>query len=97
MKITLNDVRAAQPKWFSGGNVTFFGDKSYHLMYGNDDKPYLVRFTSAWTDMFGCKKRFHYRINEIGPDLIIGDLFDDEFADMSEVEEWLAERSELCA
>lgn len=92
MSVTLTDIRAVQPEWFSRKNKRFFGDVGYKLLHGKSSKqPFLVRSTYAWSDMFGQPKRLTYRINAIEPDLTIGSLVENgkEFRDMFQVKEWL--------
>jgi hypothetical protein len=87
---TLSDVRAAQPEWFSRKNKRFFGDVSYKLLHGKEShKPYLVRATYQWSDMFGQPKTLRYRVNEIREDLTIGSLLDQNFRDLDDVKDWL--------
>ena len=87
----LAHIKAVQPEWFSRENKRFFNDVSYKVLHGKVSKrPYLVRSTYAWTDMFGKPKTLHWRINEIGPDLKIGRLIDQRFWDYDDVKEWLA-------
>ncbi len=89
---TLAQVRAAQPNWFSRKNKRFFGDVSYKVLHGKvTRKPYLIRATNAWTDMFGQPTRLHYRINPLMDDLTIGHLIEQEFRGMEAVKEWLAQ------
>ena len=67
----LAEVKAAQPEWFSRGNMRFFGDHSYMVRYGKvTGDAYLVRSTDAWTDMFGQPKRLHYRVNFLDQDTL---------------------------
>jgi len=85
----LEQVKKAQPKWFSVENKKFFHDVDYCILHGKSNKPFLVRSTYAWTDMFGQKPRLHYRVNPLNEMLQIEPLIDDEFADIDDVEEWL--------
>jgi len=91
MPITLADVKQAQPQWFTRENKRFFNDVSYRVLHGKaSHKPFLVRATYAWTDMFGGPKRLHYRINPLDPDTLhIQPLVDQEFKDLGEVKDWL--------
>jgi len=86
---TMTDVRAAQPEWFSRGNKRFFGDVSYKLLHSATRKPFLVRGTFAWTDMFNQPKRLHYRVNPLSETLEIQPLIDTIFSDMEAVKDWL--------
>ena len=91
MTMTLTDIRTMQPDWFSRKNKRFFGDCSYKLLHGKvSKKPFLVRATYAWSDMFGSPKRLHYRVNTIKDDLHIGNLVEQSFSDMDDVKDWLA-------
>lgn len=87
---TLAEVRLANPGWFSRKNKRLFGDVSYRVLKGKESgKPYLVRSTCAWTDMFGLPKRLHWRINILNNDLSIGNLVDKVFNNLDHVKEWL--------
>ncbi len=87
---TLTDLRAAQPEWFSRKNKRFFGDVSYKVLHGKvSRKPYLVRSTYQWSDMFGQPKTLRYRVNTIKDDLHIGPLLDRQFSDLEDVKDWL--------
>ena len=89
----IQQIKSAQPHWFSPENKRFFGDVSYFGLYGKKThKPYLVRATEAWTDMFGNAPRLHYRINPVNPETLdIENLIDNEFKSMNEVKEWMEE------
>lgn len=87
--ITLREIKQSNPKWFTAENKEFFKDVDYWAMPGKSGLMFLVRSTYAWTDMFWEKATLHYRINSLGEGLIVGNLIDDVFADMDEVEEWL--------
>lgn len=99
-RVTLNDVKIANPGWFSTANKRFFGDRSYQVRYGRKSgKPYLVRATYAWSDMFGAPKRLHYAINPLDEKLDIRPLVDrfperpgsTGFPDREDVTDWLRE------
>lgn len=93
---TMSEVRAAQPTWFSRENKRFFNDVSYKILHGKiSRKPYLVRSTYQWSDMFGQKPTLRYRINRIKDDLTIGWLIDRQFRDMDEVKDWLQTELEV--
>ena len=89
--VTLSDVKEAQPHWFTPENKRFFNDVSYKVLTGKaSHKPFLVRATYAWTDMFGSPKRLHYRVNPLDPDTLkIQALIDQTFRDLEEVKDWL--------
>jgi hypothetical protein len=87
---TLADVKAKQPEWFSRKNKRFFGDVSYKVLHSKvTHKPYLVRSTYQWSDMFDQAKTLRYRVNELKEDLSIGPLLDKQFRDLDAVKEWL--------
>lgn len=88
-QITLKQVEDCNCRWFAKGNKQFFGDRSYSVRMSKNGKPYLIRSTYAWTDMFGGVKKLHYRINFIGANLKIGSLVDEIFDTRSEVNTWL--------
>lgn len=90
---TLAQVKSANANWFAPGQKKFFGDVSYRVLHGKTTKkPYLVRSTNAWTDMFGQQKKLHWRVNPIHPDsLKIECLTDDVFDTIDDVKEWLKE------
>ena len=87
---TLREVRDVQPGWFSRENKRFFNDVSYRVLHGKvSGKPFLVRSTYGWSDMFGQKPRLHWRINQLEIDLSIGDMFDEEFRTIEDVKFFL--------
>lgn len=91
-KLTLANVKARQPNWFSRENKRFFNDRSYFVRYGKTTgNRYLCRSTYAWTDMFGQEPRLHYRINKLEEDLKIGSMLDAEFQHRDSLNEWLKE------
>jgi hypothetical protein len=89
----LQQIKEANEEWFSPEKKKCFHDVAYYGRYGKKTrKPYLVQETFAWTDMFGKKPRLHFRIHEVNIEtLYIDKLFDDEFATMEDVKEWLEE------
>ncbi len=94
MPSTLADVKRAQPMWFTPQNKRFFNDVSYQVLHGKaSHKPFLVRSTYAWTDMFGGPKRLHYCINPLDPETLdIRPLVDQEFKDLEEIKGWLKDK-----
>jgi hypothetical protein len=93
-RITLSDVERAHPGWFSAENKRLFKDVDYFVLHGEaSGKPFLIRSTYAWTDMFGKTPRLHYRVNPLhdsAGNLTICSLIKTEFPDIEAVEEWLA-------
>lgn len=94
MKATLKAVRAANRQWFAPGNDRFFGDKECRVLIANDGKPYLVRLSSAWSDMFGHPKTFKYYVNPLGDALEILPLIaykglPQSFDSLDDVREWM--------
>lgn len=90
MTTTLADVKAAQPEWFSRKNKRFFGDVGYKVLHGKvSGKPFLVRSTYAWSDMFGQPKRLTWRVNPLDEKLDIRPLVDEQFRSLDDVKEWL--------
>lgn len=91
--VTLSQVKAVNSKWFSKENKKLFGDINYMVRQGKTSKqPYLIRFTSAWSDMFDGVKKYHYRINKIDPNTLqINSLIDTIFKSKESVREWLKE------
>jgi hypothetical protein len=87
--MTLQDVRARQPHWFSAANMRFFNDVSYRLHVGASGQYWLVRLTGMWSDMFGGKLRYCYRINKVSDKGAIGELVTEQFRDMDDVQDWL--------
>lgn len=91
----LSDVKAVQPEWFSPKNRKFFGDKSYRVLHGKKSgKPYLVRSTYAWSDLFDQPRTLSWRINRLHDNLEIGELLDDVFTDYHAVRIWLLTEGE---
>jgi len=90
--ITLTQVKAAQPSWFSRKNKKFFGDRTYRTLQATSGQTYLVRSTYAWTDMFGKPKQLHYRLNPVNAETHkIESLIDDVFPNINAVKKWLKE------
>jgi len=87
--IPLSELKKANPNWFDGKR--FFGDVLYLSKAGKlTGKTYLIRLTSAWSDMFGCQRVFKYRINTVDYKTHhIGDLLPDEFDTILQVKTWL--------
>jgi len=87
--IPLTELKHANPQWFEGKR--FFGDVLYLSKAGKKTgRTYLVRLTSAWSDMFGCQRVFKYRINEVDQKTHhIGELLPDEFDSILQVKIWL--------
>ena len=89
-RITLAQVRARQPGWFSPGNRQFFQDCRYTVRYGRaTGERFLLRSTYMWSDMFGEPKTLHYRLNVLMDDLEIGSLVDEIFPSRAAVTAWL--------
>jgi hypothetical protein len=77
--IKLSEVTSVQPEWFSLENMRFFGDKEYFIMTGGKTgRPFLIRKTQAWTDMFSKTPYDHYCINSLDDALKIGEIVKDE-------------------
>jgi hypothetical protein len=91
MVTLLSKIKAEQPNWFSAKNKRFFGDARYYAYRSKlTNKPYLVRATYAWSDMFGTPKTLSYRINEVNPDdFEILPLIDKEFETLKDAKEWV--------
>ena len=91
--ITLQDVKEAQPKWFSAKNKRFFGDVDYFVFHGKiSKKPFFVQSTYMWSDMFGGEyKTLCYRVHTLKDDLTMGELIDNIFKTKDELKEWLEE------
>ena len=85
---TLSQVKAQQPEWFSKRNKRFFGDIHYRILHGSKTKrPYLVRSTDNWSDMFGHQKQYFWRINYIDACLNIQSLVDTQFKTLEDVKD----------
>lgn len=89
--VTMVDVKAANPGWFSRGNKRFFNDVSYRVV-NYRGKAYLARSTYGWTDMGGGKKRLHWRLNPLSGKLEIQPLVDREFSGMEDIRDWIKEQ-----
>ena len=90
--INIEQVQQANRKWFGDGNAKFFGDKEYRVLQSHSHKAFLVRATTAWTDMFGGSKILHYRINAIDQNTLrILSLTDDVFDSPDDAKQWLRE------
>ena len=89
---TLAEVQRAQMNWFDPQNKQLFGDVDYKILHSEKTgKPYLARSTYAWTDMFGKKKKLHWRLNPLDDMLKIRPLIDDVFDNLWAVKRWLKE------
>ena len=90
--VTIQQVRQANRTWFGDGNQEFFGDESYQILHSElTGKPYLVRSTSGWSDMFGGKRTLCWRLNPLDEILKIRPLVDIVFVSLQEVEMWLGD------
>jgi hypothetical protein len=91
MRVTLSALKEAHSTWFSPENKRFFNDVEYRVLHGKTShKPFLVRSTYAFTNMFGKEPKLHWRINPIEPDTLkIMPLIDDQFETLEEVKDWL--------
>ena len=89
----IQQIKEHNPHWFTPENKRFFNDVEYRGLYGKKThKPYLVRSTTAWTDMFGNPPRLHWKINIVNPETLdIENLLDQEFATYEDVKEWMEE------
>jgi hypothetical protein len=85
--ISLAQVQAAQPGWFSKSNKRFFGDKRYTTRQGKQSKKtYLVRSTTMWSGMCGGRETLVYRINTVDQETHkIGSLIDEIFTSRAQV------------
>ena len=90
MTLTISELRQAHPMWFARGNARYHGDLSYRILHDKQRRPYLVRETYAWSDMFGNERTAHYRINPIGHGLEILPLVEVIFDNLEEVKIWLS-------
>jgi hypothetical protein len=89
-KVSITQLQAANPGWFSPENRRFFGDIAYRTVEGGDNRTYLLRSTHAWSDMFGQPKRTIWRVNPINPDsLKIEPLLPQEFNSLLDVLDYL--------
>jgi hypothetical protein len=91
--ITIENVKSANPIYFAPGTASFFGDVNYTIYRGKVTKnPFMVRKTSMWSDMFGGKKTYVYRINPINKTTLkVGELIDDIFNTIDDVKRYLEE------
>ena len=87
----LQDIKQAQPDWFSLKNKRFFGDVSYRVLHGKaSGEAFLIRSTFAWGDMFGCERKLHWRINRVNQNNYeIRGLIDKSFSSIDSVKDWL--------
>ena len=90
-QVTMNQVENANVQWFAPGNKQFFGDRSYTVIVSASGKPYLLRSTYQWSDMFGHKKTLVYRVNPIDPDTLkVKSLLDKVFTIRKDAKDWIA-------
>ena len=91
--IKLSEVKAKQPNWFSKKNKKFFGDVTYRILHGKiSKKPFLVRESYTWSDMFGKPRVLTWHINELEDNLEIGSFIEKVFRNLDEVKEFLKEK-----
>ena len=71
--MTLAEVKALHPTWFSKGNKRYFNDIGYRVLHGKRTKtPYLVQETYGFTDMFGeARKHSFFQLHEIKDGLVL--------------------------
>lgn len=87
---TIEQVKNANSQWFSPKTKKFLGDRSYSVLHSKTGKPYLLRSTYQWSDMFGQPKKLTYKINRIDPETLkIKSLYDQEFYDRKEAKEFI--------
>ena len=93
MTTLLNKIEGVQPAWFSAENRRIFGDVRYYAYRSKKtNKPYLVRATYAWSDMFGEAKRLTFRVNCVNPDTLeLESMTDDIFWSLTEAKNWVYE------
>ena len=94
MKISLLELKRANPNWFSKGNKRSFNDISYETRIGKRSREtYLVRSTWMWDGgMFetATPKKIYWMINPIdSTKLKIKNLVEIIFKSKLEVNEWL--------
>ena len=87
----LSELRAHNERWFSRKNRKFFGDIDYRIIHGKDKKPYLVRYTSGFSDMFGRTKQYFYVINPVEDKYKIASMLDEKFISLEDVKEFIKE------
>jgi len=89
-KITLQEVKDKNIKWFTPENKRFFGDISYSVFNDNEGNIFLIQLTYMWSDMFNGIKKKCYRIHKIDKDTLkIGELYDEIFKSLDEVKQFL--------
>ena len=89
---TLAELREISPIWFSKGAKRFSQDVYYKVRIGmKSKKPYLIRLTAGFSDMFTGKKRYHFRINEIEENGKIGELLDYQTTEKDLLNDYLKE------
>ena len=89
MTLRIAEVRNANPTWFSAADREFFGDFDYRILHTKMGKPFLVRRTAMWSDMFGLTGKVVWKLNQINQDLTLGFFVDEEFKTLDEVKQWL--------
>lgn len=96
MRVTIAQVRAAQPNWFSRKNKRFFGDIQYSVLHSKGGKPFLLRSTFMWSDMFGRPKQISYRVSRINAETLhIEGLVDTIFHTRDDAKDWIKELGDL--
>lgn len=90
MPTLLAKIKSANKGWFSAGNKRFFGDVRYYAYRSKTGKPYLVRATFAWSDMFGQEPKLTFRINNVDPNTLkIEHLIENVFETLEDAKHWV--------
>jgi hypothetical protein len=93
MTTLLSKIKAQQPGWFGAETRRFFNDIKYYAYRSKiTNKPYLVRSTYVFSDMFGNPRTISFRVNPINPDdFDIMPMTDDVFETLQEAKTWVFE------
>lgn len=75
-KLTIDDIKRANARWFSPSNRRFFGDVDYKLFAGKSCH-YILQITGMWSDMFGKQKKLFYRLIPIDNKTLLLDFRND--------------------
>ena len=92
MTTLLSKIKAAHKDghWFDRETKKFFGDVRYYAYRSKTGKPYLVRSTYGFSDMFGQVRKLSYKINIVNPETLkIEDLIPLDFSSLEAVKYWI--------
>jgi hypothetical protein len=87
--VTMTELRAANPNWFSRENQRFFEDRQYKAV-NYRGKVYLAQETTQWSgSMGGGPKRYRWVLHPVEAGLKVGPAVEKDFDDLNEIRDWV--------